>query len=353
MVVQENWWSPPNEYRNTQDDWFISFFEEGCKHFHDADATRIWVYTIFGQQRFPDEHQMRDNVNFLFIGENMTVHTNHPLYERMDAVLNFFHDTPKSIRFPLWMIYWNFYRDGLFDTFHERQEYDESRHDKAILVVSHDNNGVRQQICSKVMSAYNIRVDSNYENVPHDTLVDIPRDGTQHKISLLKSYRYNICAENSHHAGYVTEKIFEAFYSGCVPIYWGSSPVEPQIIHQDSFIHIFCDDMPKDAREISKTPVWKDDALVYIFAAHLKIWSVVYKKMKMKCLRNLCTLRIYDVKNVDECYDLLAGHWKTYRKLWNPRPHFNLVEDGTENVVRTIFMEDLADEMYDRFKTMY
>lgn len=38
------------------------------------------------------------------------------------------------------------------------------------------------------------------------------------KRQILKSYRYNLCPENSISPGYVTEKIPEAFASGCIPI---------------------------------------------------------------------------------------------------------------------------------------
>lgn len=41
------------------------------------------------------------------------------------------------------------------------------------------------------------------------------------KIELLKNFKFNICYENSIHEGYVTEKLFDAKFAGCVPIYYG------------------------------------------------------------------------------------------------------------------------------------
>lgn len=38
------------------------------------------------------------------------------------------------------------------------------------------------------------------------------------KKNILQNYAYNLCPENSTHSGYVTEKIPEAFASGCLPI---------------------------------------------------------------------------------------------------------------------------------------
>ena len=37
----------------------------------------------------------------------------------------------------------------------------------------------------------------------------------------MQDYRFNLCPENSSYPGYVTEKLFHAFYSGAIPIYWG------------------------------------------------------------------------------------------------------------------------------------
>ncbi|WP_233714264.1 glycosyltransferase family 10 domain-containing protein [Helicobacter trogontum] len=43
------------------------------------------------------------------------------------------------------------------------------------------------------------------------------------KIEWLKSYKFNLCFENSSYPGYLTEKLFDAFLAGCVPIYWGDT----------------------------------------------------------------------------------------------------------------------------------
>jgi alpha(1,3/1,4) fucosyltransferase len=46
----------------------------------------------------------------------------------------------------------------------------------------------------------------------------------------LRGYKFNFAYENMHHIkGYITEKIFESFYYGCVPIYWGAENVESYI----------------------------------------------------------------------------------------------------------------------------
>jgi hypothetical protein len=42
------------------------------------------------------------------------------------------------------------------------------------------------------------------------------------KEEVLLRYKFNICFENDDFPGYVTEKPFEAWESGCIPIWWGN-----------------------------------------------------------------------------------------------------------------------------------
>lgn len=50
------------------------------------------------------------------------------------------------------------------------------------------------------------------------------------KADLLQKYKFNICYENiSCWPGYITEKIFDSFFSGCVPIYWGAPDIDRHV----------------------------------------------------------------------------------------------------------------------------
>lgn len=50
------------------------------------------------------------------------------------------------------------------------------------------------------------------------------------KILLLREYKFNICYENVRDIpGYITEKIFDCFFAGCVPIYLGANNVTDHI----------------------------------------------------------------------------------------------------------------------------
>jgi hypothetical protein len=51
-----------------------------------------------------------------------------------------------------------------------------------------------------------------------------------HKNNILKKYKFCICYENVRDVpGYITEKIFDCFFAGCIPIYWGANNVSDHI----------------------------------------------------------------------------------------------------------------------------
>jgi hypothetical protein len=50
------------------------------------------------------------------------------------------------------------------------------------------------------------------------------------KIATIKNYRFNFCYENTKDTpGYITEKIFDCFAAGTIPIYWGASNIDGYI----------------------------------------------------------------------------------------------------------------------------
>jgi|694.fasta_scaffold88645_3 hypothetical protein len=57
------------------------------------------------------------------------------------------------------------------------------------------------------------------------------------KIALLRNFKFNICYENSVHKGYVTEKLFDAKFAGCIPIYRGDKEYSEIDFNKDCFIN--------------------------------------------------------------------------------------------------------------------
>ncbi|MCE5225369.1 MAG: glycosyltransferase family 10 [Porphyromonadaceae bacterium] len=50
------------------------------------------------------------------------------------------------------------------------------------------------------------------------------------KLETFRKYRFSICYENVRDLpGHITEKIFDSFFAGCVPVYWGASNITTYI----------------------------------------------------------------------------------------------------------------------------
>lgn len=60
----------------------------------------------------------------------------------------------------------------------------------------------------------------------------------ENKLETLAGYKYCICFENSgQEKGYITEKIFDCFFAGCVPIYYGPENIT-DFIPENTFINM-------------------------------------------------------------------------------------------------------------------
>lgn len=55
------------------------------------------------------------------------------------------------------------------------------------------------------------------------------------KCGVVSGYRFSICYENSVDPGNITEKIFDSFCAGCVPVYWGAPDITDWV-PKDCFI---------------------------------------------------------------------------------------------------------------------
>ena len=62
------------------------------------------------------------------------------------------------------------------------------------------------------------------------------RGAVEKKIKTLSQYKFCFCFENMKNIkGYITEKIFDCFFAGCIPIYLGADNVE-EYIPEGAFI---------------------------------------------------------------------------------------------------------------------
>jgi hypothetical protein len=103
----------------------------------------------------------------------------------------------------------------------------------ASLIARYDWNGIRTEIVESIKKIGDIDCPSALLH-NDDTLQKQFKDD---KTAYLKQYKFNICPENTNAYGYVTEKLFEAISSGCIPIYWGSYNLpEEKILNNETVL---------------------------------------------------------------------------------------------------------------------
>ncbi|MEI0559728.1 glycosyltransferase family 10 domain-containing protein [Brachyspira intermedia] len=180
------------------------------------------------------------------------------------------------VRFPIWIFY-NF--NGLLDN----KDYTKDDIKKVIdninnakskknkfasLVASHDATNIRTQMYNQISKI-------DYINCPgklfhnDDTL---KQDYNNDKIEYLKDFKFNICPENTISDGYVTEKLFDAFKAGCIPIYNGDENIELNFVNKNALLFFKKgEDNTELIKEIEK--LHRDDKLFDDFQKQIKIYD--------------------------------------------------------------------------------
>ena len=73
----------------------------------------------------------------------------------------------------------------------------------------------------------------------HQAMLRAYRGPVAEKLETLARYKFSLCLENSIFEGYVSEKIFDCFFSGTIPIYLGAPDVD-RLIPAETFIDLRC-----------------------------------------------------------------------------------------------------------------
>jgi hypothetical protein len=55
------------------------------------------------------------------------------------------------------------------------------------------------------------------------------------KLKAMTGFRFALCFENCVFPGYVTEKIFDCFFAGCIPVYWGAPDIS-DFVPRETFV---------------------------------------------------------------------------------------------------------------------
>lgn len=69
------------------------------------------------------------------------------------------------------------------------------------------------------------------------TLMSIYKGSCASKYEVMGRYAFALCFENMEMKGYVTEKIFDCFYAGTIPLYWGATNIA-DLIPKEAYIDV-------------------------------------------------------------------------------------------------------------------
>jgi hypothetical protein len=197
----------------------------------------IEFFSVFGEKN--DLLKSKATYKIFFTGENTndnSIHNNFRSYKGncTDVThLSFgfdFLEKENYSRLPLWILYYFKPYDSKDIIKNKLDEFKfQYKKDKfCALIARHDSTGLRAEIY-KTISAIDHIDCAGYLFHNDDTLKTSYNDN---KAWYLQRYKFNICPENSNSYGYITEKLFQSLYSGCIPIYNGGGG-EPDIINPD------------------------------------------------------------------------------------------------------------------------
>ena len=200
------------------------------------------------------------------------------------------------MRFPLWIFYnfpgildnKNYTKDDIKKVIDNINSAKSKKNKFASLVASHDATNIRTQMYNKISKIDNISCPSKlFHN--DDTL---KQNFNNDKIEYLKDFKFNICPENTISDGYITEKLFDAFKAGCIPIYNGDENIELDLVNKNALLFFKKDEDNEELiKEIEK--LHKDDKLFDSFQKQIKIYDSMVDyiwERRVKILSKLETL---------------------------------------------------------------
>jgi hypothetical protein len=258
-IAYINYWNDPHN-----DKYFTKFIELNVGKVIEINPNNnpdILIASCMGNINIV--RNIKAKCKIFYYGENLNryppYNNDQLLYETFDLIVGFKNTdlSKKQIRFPLWLMYYHYYKYDENDNIltYIQNKYNENiKKQKDIfgtIIARHDRNGQRTLIYDELSKYGNIKSPGTYRK-------NTQAIGSTHndKINYLSRGIYNICPENSVYEGYFTEKIFQAFEGGTIPLYWAIDLPEPEIINYNKYC--FCNINDKDSIEKSIYNVTKN-----------------------------------------------------------------------------------------------
>lgn len=257
-IKYKNWW----DYDDADAEWFTQFIDF---HFSKKLKNEVIFFSVFGNRA--TLKNTKKTVKVFYTGENLQsyvkynncrINTHGSVYNlhkqwnehysdnalaECNLALGFDNiNDEKYLRFPIWI--WRCFSptSTFYDIKKRIEEINSVRsfpQYEALVVASHDDFGTRGYIWDDVSDILSITSAGKWKNNTTKLWDQYPQRDKygRDKIEFMKNYKFNICPENMDAPYYVTEKIFDAFQAGSIPIYHGAlNNPEPNIISKDAVI---------------------------------------------------------------------------------------------------------------------
>lgn len=321
-----NFWVDPHNDR-----YFSKFISENLKvdvsHVNPTDNPDILFASVFGN--INNVVKVKSKCKIFFYGENLE---RYPPYNNIGLLKNTFDliigfknaDDDKILRFPLWLIYYDYYNFENEDnviTYIEKKHAENIRKNKeyfSTIVCRHDRGGQRTKIMQQMDKYGKILCGGTFNN--NHKIGNSLKD----KLDFISKGIYHICPENSMFEGYTTEKIFHAFECGTIPVYWGHDLPEKNIINENKYC--FCN--------LDNEIILQDQINYCIKNKEKYIYGEIFKKDSRNIIdgyyKDLMNKIKYILNNkkFSLCFIILTCQKNLYTKVkWQKEFMFEILDD--------------------------
>ena len=151
----------------------------------------------------------------------------------------------RMFRLPYWITMFDFNDGSIFSKI-MKGDFKINMVDKTkdcTMIATTDFNLLRSSVVARLFES-DVKVHCP-SKICKNTSMPVGREGEHGvhffygKLNYLRNFKIELCFENTNEYGYVTEKLFGALMTGCIPVYWGSSfdeLIENELINMERVI---------------------------------------------------------------------------------------------------------------------
>tara|TARA_B110000967_G_C18785031_1_gene510303 strand:- start:202 stop:1128 length:927 start_codon:yes stop_codon:yes gene_type:complete len=254
-IAVMNWWNEPDTKANN---WFVEYMKSNFENVECVGVgdpqTDILFASVFGDKN--RINSVPGRVKVLFSGESWSnktykEYTSEFIESKYDLILHFDETDPirKRQRFPLWLLYvprynMNDINDNFITYVNEMRDINMNKGKVkfGVCVARHDPTGMRGSICNEIQKYGKVEYGGRWGNRDKPKIGGLRED----KIKYLSGAIYSVCAESHAVSHYCSEKIFESFMGGNIPIYWSKDIIaEEEILKRESYCIYDIDEIEK------------------------------------------------------------------------------------------------------------